>query len=90
MIFSNFTTFSYSFSQASVNTTFSFMNGHGVIAISGFLFSINYQLGHNLTSSLQWKTGRDSFMKGILRYSSQKLTISSVIQVCLAFSYILI
>ncbi|CAF4234565.1 unnamed protein product [Rotaria sp. Silwood2] len=66
--------------QANVHTTFSFISSRRTIVTSGFIFSINYQLAHNLTSSLQWKTGRDSFMKGILQYDKQKWMVSSAIQ----------
>ncbi|CAF3822124.1 unnamed protein product [Rotaria magnacalcarata] len=66
--------------QANVNTTFSLLNGGKRLATSGFLFSITYQLANNLTSSLQWKTGRGSFMKGILQYDNQKWALSSAVQ----------
>ncbi|CAF3943861.1 unnamed protein product, partial [Rotaria sp. Silwood1] len=60
--------------------TFSLIKNRKTIITSGFIFSLNYQLTHNLTSSLQWKTGRNSFMKGILQYDKQKWMISSAIQ----------
>ncbi|CAF1397683.1 unnamed protein product [Adineta ricciae] len=66
--------------HASVATTFSFINGRRAIATPGFVFSITYQLSHHLTSSLQWKTGRGSFMKGALQYDNQKWAISSAVQ----------
>ncbi|CAF0936200.1 unnamed protein product [Rotaria sordida] len=66
--------------QANVHTTFSFIMSRKTLVTSGFIFSINYQLTHNLTSSLQWKTGRASFMKGILQYNRQKWMVSSAIQ----------
>ncbi|CAF1496628.1 unnamed protein product [Rotaria sp. Silwood1] len=66
--------------HANVHTTFSLIKNRQAIITSGFIFSLNYQLTHNLTSSLQWKTGRNSFMKGILQYDKQKWMISSAIQ----------
>ncbi|CAF5042538.1 unnamed protein product [Rotaria sp. Silwood1] len=66
--------------HANVHTTFSLIKNRKTIITSGFIFSLNYQLTHNLTSSLQWKTGRNSFMKGILQYDKQKWMISSAIQ----------
>ena len=62
-------------------TTFTFLKGRNAIATPGFVFSITYQLSHQLTSSLQWKTGRDSFMKGSLHYDNQKWAVSSALQV---------
>ena len=51
------------------------------LATPGFIFSTTYQLSHHLTSSLQWKTGVDSFMKGGLHYDDQRLAVASAIQV---------
>jgi hypothetical protein len=57
------------------------VDGGSAIATPGFVFSITYQLSHHLTSSLEWKTGADSFMKGGLHYDNQKLAVSTAIQV---------
>lgn len=55
--------------------------GSATIITPGFIFSTTYQLSHHLSSSLEWKTGADSFMKGGLHYDNQKLAVSSAIQV---------
>ncbi|CAF0729051.1 unnamed protein product [Didymodactylos carnosus] len=49
--------------QASVSSSFVLMQA-GAIVTPGFLFSTTYQLGKHTSTSLQWKTGNDSFMKG--------------------------
>jgi hypothetical protein len=61
--------------------TFGLVDGSSSIATPGFVFSVTYQLSHHLTSSLQWKTGADSFMKGGLHYDNQKLAVSTALQV---------
>jgi DnaJ family protein C protein 11 len=66
--------------QASIAATFGLVDGSSAIATPGFVFSITYQLSHHLTSSLQWKTGADSFMKGGLHYDNQKLAVSTALQ----------
>ncbi|UJR26249.1 hypothetical protein I4U23_007589 [Adineta vaga] len=66
--------------QASVAATIGLVDGGSAIATPGFVFSISYQLSHHLTSSLEWKTGADSFMKGGLHYDNQKVAVSSAVQ----------
>ncbi|CAF0778283.1 unnamed protein product [Adineta steineri] len=73
--------------HASVATTFSFIKGRRAIATPGFVFSTSYQLSHHLTSSLQWKTGRGSYMKGFLHYDNQKWSISSALQLGINNTY---
>ncbi|UJR22766.1 hypothetical protein I4U23_025798 [Adineta vaga] len=73
--------------HASVATTFSFIGGQKMIVTPGFVFSITYQLSHHLSSSLQWKTGRGSFMKGVLQYDNQKWALSSAVQLGLVNTY---
>ena len=64
-----------------MSTTFGLVEENSTIATPGFTFSVTYQLSHHLTSSLQWKTGADSYMRGGLHYDNQKLALSSAIQV---------
>lgn len=61
--------------------SFGLVDGGTAVAMPGFVFSVTYQLSHYLTSSLEWKTGGGSFMKGGLHYDNQKLAVSSAIQV---------
>jgi hypothetical protein len=75
------TSFHRQFSQASFAASFGLVDGGSAIASPGFVFSITYQLSHYLSSSLQWKTGGDSFMKGGLHYDNQKLAVSTAVQV---------
>jgi hypothetical protein len=58
-----------------------FIQNRNAIATPGFVFSVTYQLSQRLSSSLQWKAGKDSFMKGTLHYDNQKWAISSAVQV---------
>lgn len=46
---------------------------------------MTYPLSNHLNSSLQWKTGKGSFMKGVLQYDNQKWAISSAVQVCFIY-----
>ncbi|CAF1039354.1 unnamed protein product [Adineta steineri] len=74
--------------QASVAATIGLADSGGsAIVTPGFVFSITYQLSHYLTSSLEWKTGVDSFMKGGLHYDNQTLAVSSAIQLGFVNSY---
>ncbi|CAF0971981.1 unnamed protein product [Adineta steineri] len=74
--------------QASVAATIGLADSGGsAIVTPGFVFSITYQLSHYVTSSLEWKTRVDSFMKGGLHYDNQTLAVSSAIQLGFVNSY---
>lgn len=61
--------------------TFGLVDGTSAVITPGFIFAVTYQLGHHLSSSLQWKTGMDSCMKGGLHYDNQKIAVSGAVQV---------
>ncbi|CAF0815386.1 unnamed protein product [Adineta ricciae] len=73
--------------HASVAATIGLADGGSAIITPGFVFSITYQLSHHLTSSLEWKTGADSFMKGGLHYDNQKLAVSGAVQLGLVNTF---
>ncbi|CAF4071783.1 unnamed protein product [Rotaria magnacalcarata] len=73
--------------QASAAATFGLAEGGSTIITPSFLFSVTYQLTHHLSSSLQWKTGADSCMKGGLHYDNQTLSVSSAIQLGFVNTY---
>lgn len=61
--------------------TFGLVDGGSAIIAPGFVLAANYQLTHHLTSSLQWKAGADSFMKGGLHFDNQTVAVSTSLQV---------
>lgn len=70
------------FSQANISTTFGVKSSGATVITPGISTSFTYQLSNHLSSSLSWKAGMNSSMKGSLYYDNQTMIVSTAVQVC--------